>query len=103
MHAHYLRAVAVSDDTVLVSASTGPGGRRAAIYRARLDGEAAFERCGDGLPRWFGNNVDTGCLAAAGALVVCGAEDGRVFRSLDGGAHWEIAAKGLPPVTCVAL
>ena len=103
MHAHYLRAVAVSDDTVLVSASTGPGGRRAAIYRARLDGEAAFERCGDALPSWFGDNVDTGCLAAAGALVVCGTEDGRVFRSLDGGAHWEIAAKGLPPVTCVAL
>ena len=103
MHAHYLRAVAVSDDTVLVSASTGPGGRRAAIYRARLDGDAAFERCEDGLPSWFGDNVDTGCLAAAGALVVCGTEDGRVFRSLDGGAHWEIAAKGLPPVTCVAL
>ena len=62
-----------------------------------------LERCGDGLPSWFGDNVDTGCLAAAGALVVCGTEDGRVFRSPDGGAHWEIAAKGLPPVTCVAL
>jgi len=103
MHAHYLRAVAVSDDIVLVSASMGPGGRRAAIYRARLDGDAAFERCEDGVPVWFGDNVDTSCLAAAGALVVCGTEDGRVFRSLDGGAHWEIAAKGLPPVTCVAL
>jgi hypothetical protein len=103
MHAHYLRAVAVSDAMVLVSASTGPGGRRAAIYRARLDGEAAFERCGDGLPTWFGDNVDTGCLAAAGALVVCGTEDGRVFRSLDGGAHWDLAAKGLPPITCIGL
>jgi len=103
MHAHYLRAVAVSDAMVLVSASTGPGGRRAAIYRARLDGDAAFERCGDGLPTWFGDNVDTGCLAAAGALVVCGTEDGRVFRSLDGGAHWDLAAKGLPPITCIGL
>ena len=103
MHAHYLRAVAVSDAMVLVSASTGPGGRRAAIYRAHLDGEAAFERCGDGLPTWFGDNVDTGCLAAAGALVVCGTEDGRVFRSLDGGAHWDLAAKGLPPITCIGL
>lgn len=103
MHAHYLRAVAVSDDMVLVSASTGPGGRRAAIYRARLDGEAAFERCSEGLPTWFGDNVDTGCLAASGARVVCGTEDGRVFRSLDGGEHWEVAAKGLPPVTCVSL
>src|SRR5262245_30214671 len=47
MHAHYLRAVAVSDAAVLVSASSGPGGRRAALYRARLDGDDAFERCGD--------------------------------------------------------
>src|SRR5262249_28481343 len=35
MHAHYLRAVAASEDTVLVSASSGPGGRRAALYRGQ--------------------------------------------------------------------
>ena len=103
MHAHYLRAVAASDDTVLVSASAGPGGRRAALYRGYLDGDAAFERCGDGLPTWFGDNVDTGCLAASAGLVACGTEDGRVFRSLDGGQRWDVAAKGLPPVTCVTL
>jgi hypothetical protein len=101
MHAHYLRAVAADDDTVFVSASTGPGGRRAALFRARLAGDAAFERCGDGLPTWFGDNVDTGCLAASAGLVACGTEDGRVFRSLDGGQRWDVAAKGLPPVTCV--
>ena len=104
MHAHYLRAVAVSAETVLVSASTGPGGRRAALYRARLDEEAAFERCTDGLPSWFGDNVDTGCLAADdGALVVCGTEDGHVFRSVDGGQRWNLVAKGLPPITSVVL
>jgi hypothetical protein len=103
MHAHYLRAIAVGDETVLVSASTGPGGRRAALYRARLDAEAAFERCTDGLPSWFGDNVDTGCLAAAGGVVVCGTEDGSVFRSDDGGERWSLAAKGLPPVTGVVL
>jgi|SoiMethySBSTD1v2_1073268.scaffolds.fasta_scaffold08418_8 hypothetical protein len=103
MHAHYLRAVAVSDDSVLVSASTGPGGRRAAIYRRRLDDDGPFERCTEGLPAWFGDNVDTGCLAAAGRDVVCGTEDGRVFRSLDGGSHWELAAKGLPPVIGLSL
>jgi hypothetical protein len=95
--------VAVSGDTVLVSASTGPGGRRAALYRMRLDGGAPFERCRDGLPSWFGDNVDTGCLAAAGPVVVCGTEDGRVFRSLDAGERWEILVKGLPPVSCVTL
>ncbi len=103
MHAHYLRAVAVSDDTVLVSASSGPGGRRAALYRGHLDGDSAFERCTDGLPTWFGDNVDTGCLAARGSFVACGTEDGRVFRSLDGGLHWDVAAKGLPAVTGLSL
>ena len=102
MHAHYLRAVAASDDTVLVSASTGPGGRRAALYRGRLDA-LAFERCDDGLPQWFGDNVDTGCLAASGALFVAGTEDGHVFRSLDGGRRWDVAAKGLPPITAIVL
>ena len=103
MHAHYLRAVAASDDTVLVSASSGPGGRRAALYRAPIDGEPAFERCSDGLPTWFGDNVDTGCLAARGRFVACGTEDGRIFRSLDGGRSWDEAAKGLAPVTCLTL
>jgi hypothetical protein len=103
LHAHYLRAVAVADDIVLVSASTGPGGRRSALYRKRLDSDAAFERCRGGLPTWFDANIDTACLAATGPVVVFGTEDGRIFQSLDGGAQWEMRAKGLPPVTSVTL
>ncbi len=103
MHAHYLRAVAASDDTVLVSASSGPGGRRAALYRGPIDAQAPFERCGDGLPTWFGDNVDTGCLTAQGSFIACGTEDGRVFRSLDAGRSWDAVAKGLPPITCLIL
>jgi hypothetical protein len=103
LHAHYLRAVAVAGDTVLVSASTGPRGRRSALYRKRLDGGGPFERCRDGLPAWFDGNIDTACLAAAGPVVVFGTEDGRVFQSLDAGARWQILVKGLPPVSCVTL
>jgi hypothetical protein len=66
LHARYLRAVAVAGETVLVSASTGPGGRRAALYRTRADGQGEFERCCQGLPEWLGDNVDTHCLAARG-------------------------------------
>jgi hypothetical protein len=33
VHATYMRAVAVAGDDVLVSASTGPGGERSAVYR----------------------------------------------------------------------
>src|SRR2546422_3509757 len=64
LHAHYLRAVAVAGDHVLISASTGFRGRRAALYRKTLDRGARFERCAEGLPAWFDDNIDTGCLAA---------------------------------------
>jgi hypothetical protein len=103
LHARYLRAVTVSGDAVLVSASTGPRGRRSALYRKPLDGSEPFVRCTDGLPTWFEDNIDTACLAAAGALVVFGTGDGRLFRSLDGGVRWELMAKGLPPITCVTV
>ena len=102
MHAHYARAVAMSDDVVLVSASTGPRGRRSALYRASLDGSGAFERCHDRLP-WFDDNIDTACLQAAGPLVVFGTEDGRVFQSSDSGRSWTLLTKGLSPVRCISL
>jgi hypothetical protein len=103
LHARYLRAVAVAGETVLVSASTGPGGRRAAIYRTRADGPGEFERCRQGLPEWLGDNVDTHCLAARGATVVVGTGDGRVYASHDSGASFTLLTKGLPTVRCVAL
>jgi hypothetical protein len=100
-HAHYLRALAVAGETVLVSASTGPGGRRSALYRRKLDSTGPFERCTDGLPTWFGDNIDTACLVADGSLVVFGTEDGRIFRSPDAGRTWRLLATGLPPVRCL--
>jgi photosystem II stability/assembly factor-like uncharacterized protein len=102
MHAHYARAVAIADDTVLVSASTGPGGRRSGLYRRPLDGDGPFERCHDRLP-WFNANIDTACLQAAGPVVVFGTEDGRVFHSPDHGKTWTLVTKGLPPVRCITL
>jgi hypothetical protein len=102
MHAHYARAVAVSDDVVFVSASTGPGGRRSGLYRKPLDGDAPFERCQDGLP-WFADNIDTACLQAAGPVVVFGTEDGRVFLSSDRGQSFRLLTKGLPAVRAVVL
>jgi hypothetical protein len=103
LHAHYLRAVAVAGETVLVSASTGPGGRRSALYRKSLVSDGPFERCTDGLPAWFSDNIDTACVVADGSHVVFGTEDGRVFQPLDAGEKWQLRAKGLPPVSCVTL
>ena len=36
------------------------------VYRRAIDGTGQFERCTDGLPEWFDDNVDTFCLAASG-------------------------------------
>jgi hypothetical protein len=103
LHAHYCRAVALAGDTLLVSASTGHHGRRAAVYRRQLDADGPFERCGAGLPEWFADNVDTGCLAAHDRVAVIGTEDGSVYVSQDAGASWDTLAKGLAPVRSVAL
>ena len=103
LHAHYCRAVALAGDTVLVSASTGYQGRRAAVYRRRLESAERFERCRAGLPEWFADNVDTGCLAARGRTAAIGTEDGCVFVSRDAGLGWDAVAKGLAPVRAVAL
>lgn len=103
LHASYSRAVAVAGETLLVSASTGPWGGRAALYRRPLGSDEPFERCSRGLPEWFGGNIDTHCLAAAGSTVAFGTEDGDVFLSGDEGRTWERATSGLPPIRAVVL
>ncbi len=103
LHARYCRAVAVGEGTLYVSASTGPGGRRAAVYRRPLAAGAPFERCQTGLPEWFENNIDTGCLAASGAHVAFGTADGALYVSADEGRRWSLLARGLPRVLGVAL
>lgn len=103
LHAHYLRAVAAAGDSVFVSASTGPRGERAAIYRRRLGKGGRFERCTQGLPDWFGSNIDTFCLASSGTIAAFGTDEGFVGLSTDGGTSWQPIGKGLPAVRCIGL
>ena len=103
MHAVYCRAVAVGSDYVLVSASLGPSGREAAVYRRPLDGSTPLHKCEDGLPEWFAGNVNTFCLDAAGDRAVIAAPEGAVYESVDGGVTWSMVVKDLPGVHCVAL
>ncbi len=98
----YCRAVAVCKDTVLVSASHGPDGRDAAVYRGGLEG-VRFERCRKGLPDHFDQNIDTHCLSGAGTTAAFGTADGAVYASRDSGASWELLAEDLPPVRCVLV
>jgi len=102
LHATYCRAVAVGNETLYLSASLGPRGGQAALYRIPISG-GPFEKCSDGLPEWFPSNIDTACLAAVGSEVAFGTEGGSVFVSGDSGATWDEWASGLPPVRCVAF
>jgi len=101
LHAPYARAVALADETVVLSASTGPSTRESALYRRALDGRE-FVACRDGLPEWFRSNVDTGCLVAAGRAVAAAA-DGSVYLSENCGETWALVADGLPTVRCVVI
>ena len=100
----YSRAVTVLDDTVLVSASRGPRGGEAAVYRGALVG-GTFERCRTGVPEWFDGNIDSHCLDAPpeGPLVAFGTGDGDVFASTDAGATWDPIAEDLPPIQRVLV
>lgn len=102
LHATYSRGVTVCGDTVLISASDGPRGGRAALYRRALTG-GSIERCRNGLPEWFDGNVDSAWLDATPELAAVGTADGRAFASGDGGATWEEVASGLPSIECVLV
>lgn len=102
LHAPYARAVALDGERLFLSASTGPRGGRAAVYR-REPGAASFERCDGSLPEWFHGNVDTHRLAAANGSAIFGTEDGRVYLSEDAGDTWREVPAVSGRVTAVAL
>jgi hypothetical protein len=100
LHASYARAVALVDGRLFLTASTGPRGGRAAVYRRQPDTDT-FVPCRGGLPEWFDGNIDSHCLAAAPGSTAFGTSGGEVFESTDDGATWRVVASDLPPVTGV--
>ena len=95
----YCRAVVVCGDRLLVSASDGPRGGHAGIYRVDPS-SGPFHRCGEGLPDGFDDNIDTYCLDALndGSYAAFGTTDGRVYGSDDRGDTWTPLATLANPV-----
>lgn len=103
LHAPYARAVAISADTILMTASTGPRTSQAAIYRRTLNATGTFAKCTQGLPEWFADNINTGTLAASGKFAAFGTNDGRIFLSDDTGLTWRQLAAERVPIRCLHL
>jgi hypothetical protein len=89
LHGSYCRAVAVAGDQVLLTASTGPGRTRGAVYRRALGAEGPWQRVTD----LVSGNIDTFWLTARQDAAAFVAPDGEVWRSGDAGATWERADK----------
>jgi hypothetical protein len=100
LHASYCRAVAVMEDGVLISASTGPSTNRGRLYTSPL-WEGEFAPVTRGLPEWFDGNVDTHCVVAEGRVAHVGHRN-TVWRSEDAGENWSVLITELPRITCLA-
>ncbi len=103
LHAIYSRAVAVCGNNVLISVSDGPHGDRAAVYRFPLNGEGTFEKCQQGLPKWFSDNINTRNLVASGNRAAFGTSQGDIFVSDDAGQTWKQLGTKLSPIQCLGL
>ena len=101
LHAEYCRDAAVCGESVLLSASAGPRGGQAAVYRGAPDG-SKLERS---TKEDFDGNLDTYCLDALpdGKLAAFATENGRVFTSEDEGTSWSELASGLPRPQCLLV
>jgi hypothetical protein len=86
LHSSYCRAVAVTGDHVLLSASTGPHGGSGALYRRRLGSEDRWERVSEMVQ----GNIDTHCLVTVGRSAAFVTEDGVLWASQDEGASWAV-------------
>jgi len=94
LHALHCTAVAFSEDDILVSAATDHFAAEGAVYRRPIDGRGPFQAV-DGLPRWLGGIVDTGCIATFGSALAVADKAGNLYASTDGGHSWLHRDNGL--------
>lgn len=104
LHSTYCRSVAACGSALLLSASDGPRGDHAALYRSGLEGDR-FERCREGLPDWFEGNIDSLCLDALpdGSVAALGTKAGDVYASTDQGSSWRKLTEGIATLHSVLV
>ena len=99
LDARYSRAVTSAASPSSCPRRTALAADRAAVYRGDLAG-GSFERCRDGLPEWFDDNIDTHCLDAppAGPSWRSGRPTAGCSPPTDAGWTWTELASGLPSI-----
>jgi hypothetical protein len=85
LHATYARAVVQAGETILMSVSNGPDGRRSAIYRRERS--SGWQKAHVGLPEWFNDNIDTHKLIACADEAMFAVGE-RIYTSCDAGRSW---------------
>jgi hypothetical protein len=100
LHATYCRGLAVLDDRVIFSASTGPNTQRGRLYTCPL-WEDRIEPLTVGLPEWFYDNLNTHCIVADQHRVYMGHDD-QIWVSEDRGESWSVMTSGLVDITSLS-
>jgi hypothetical protein len=102
LHATYLRAVAFTAGSALVSASDGPFTSQGALYRWDGEDGGALRRVTDGMPEWLAGNIDTGHLDAHDDACAFADESG-IYASDDAGQSWSRLATDVAKVRGVGV
>jgi hypothetical protein len=99
----YARAVAFTDDAVLVSVSDGPFTERSAVFARPATGGALAPVAGGLPPDGLARNVDTACLATGRGQAALADGAGDVWASAQGVSVWNRLAESLGHVHAVAI
>jgi hypothetical protein len=94
----YCRAVAVHDESILLSSSRGPGGGDARVWFGRIGG-GGFAPAMD-LPA-FAGNIDSHCVLAGPDGYFVGHRNS-VWGSNEAAGGWRRLVEEIPDVTCLA-
>ena len=103
LHAGYCSAVALTEDTLYVAASTDHFAAEGAVYRRRIDSDGPLDRVGGGLPAWLAGIADTYCISARGDHLVIVDRSGALYGSQNQGSSWSLWEQGLPSPSGVLI
>jgi photosystem II stability/assembly factor-like uncharacterized protein len=100
----YCRAVAVAEDTILLSCQDDNRGGNTSLYRRPLDDlEAPFVPVAGGLPERLPGSIDTFSLATFGEEAAVALPSGDLYVSTDAGYAWRRLIGSLGEVRAVTI